>query len=337
MTIEGNTPQGIADGETGIGENEAEALGSLFFDDDEDDASASTPEPSEEGISEEAQADASENDDEAEQTDEHPTEEEQEEQARILAASDDMVVTLTDGTETTVHELKRGWLRESDYTQKTQALSSDQKSVSEAKQRVEQLESIMAEERAMMGRLLESRLPEPPHADLLDIDPVEYIRQKDAHDSQVAEIQQLAAQNTEARQRQHWEMQQAQQTYLANEREALVSAMPELADPAKMAEFTSSVTGALTGEYGYGKHEVGVFTDHRLGRIFSDAIAYRNLQKEIPKAVAQTQGKPPMLKSTPRKSGTSKASKEILSRIDQASNLGDAKSVSDILGDLILG
>ena len=45
----------------------------------------------------------------------------------VAELSDDTLVTLNDGTETTLSELKSGQLRQSDYTKKTQALAEERK------------------------------------------------------------------------------------------------------------------------------------------------------------------------------------------------------------------
>lgn len=333
-----NTAEAIAMGETGISDSDAEAIGALFLnEDDGEEENSSTPTESDERTSEEeAKAEASEDDAEADETaDDNEDTDEDGEPSETLTAADDMKVILPDGTETTVHELKRGNLREADYTRKTQELSQQRKDVEQLEARSRELEQKFEQEREFMANLLESSLVEQPSLELLEIDQFEYHRQKAIYDNQVEHLQRLQHQKAESEQRQQMAAQQAAQERLAYENKMLAEVMPELSDPANKAAFESDVQNIFANTYGFSKEELAATSDHRFVKVISDAIAYQKLQKAAPKAKAATEGKPPMLKSGSRKSARSRQSKDVVDRINQAAQRGDARSVSDILGDLI--
>lgn len=78
--------------------------------------------------------------------------------------------TLSDGTQVTLDELERGYLRQSDYTRKTQDLSRQRGELAEAEQLLRALE---ADPKATIEALQRHLIGDSPMQDLDDLDPVE--------------------------------------------------------------------------------------------------------------------------------------------------------------------
>ena len=87
----------------------------------------------------------------------------------VVSSSDvSDVIRLTDGSEVSLDELERGYLRQSDYTRKTQDLSKQRDELAQAEQLLRALES---DPKATLEALQRHLLVDEP--DLDEIDPVE--------------------------------------------------------------------------------------------------------------------------------------------------------------------
>lgn len=78
--------------------------------------------------------------------------------------------TLSDGTSVSLDELERGYLRQSDYTRKTQDLSRQRSELAQAEQLLQALE---ADPKATLEALQRHLIGDQPSMDLDDLDPVE--------------------------------------------------------------------------------------------------------------------------------------------------------------------
>lgn len=78
--------------------------------------------------------------------------------------------TLSDGTSVSLEELERGYLRQSDYTRKTQDLSRQRSELAQAEQLLQALE---ADPKATLEALQRHLLGDEQQVDLDDLDPVE--------------------------------------------------------------------------------------------------------------------------------------------------------------------
>jgi hypothetical protein len=89
--------------------------------------------------------------------------------SEVVSTSDvSDVIRLTDGSEVSLDELERGYLRQSDYTRKTQDLSKQRDELAQAEQLLRALES---DPKATLEALQRHLLVDEP--DLDEIDPVE--------------------------------------------------------------------------------------------------------------------------------------------------------------------
>ncbi len=303
----------------GITESDAEALGNLFEDD----------EPADE-VTDEPTNESAENDEDTPDTDELEGGE-VEDQEQVIFADESHRVKLADGTETTVHELTRGNLREADYTQKTMKLSQERDELQQFEQKLNDARNII-DQVARANEPQKPRRSDPewtndPYG--FDLAKDKYEEDKEAFDQNVANLQQ---QQLEQQQQSQWQEDQ----YLKQEYNSLITKNPEFSDGAKLNEYWSQATKVM-GEYGFTPEESARFTDHRFVPLMKAAMELKQIKAKRSDTVKDIQSKPKMVKGSNRKSNRGQVSKNVQSRISAAQSSGNARDVSDILGKLLEG
>lgn len=240
----------------------------------------------------EAEAEESDDEDEDESDDAEP-----DGPGEITVDFDGEPLTLT------AEEVKSGYLRQADYTRKTQELADQRKAFEAEAQR--QIEAIN-QRIATLNQLQE---PEPDWARLRDEDPIGYIQQRDAWMEKQQKVQSLMQQRQQETAAQY-------QQRLEQERAALMDALPSWRDDAVRQKESAAITETLTGAYGFTPEELNGLADHRLVRVARDAMKYQQLQKSKPGVTKKTAGKPKVAKPgsssgkiDPKKAAVNKALK----------------------------
>jgi hypothetical protein len=210
-------------------------------------------------------------------------------------------IKLKTGEEVTLDELSNGYLRQSDYTRKTQEIAAQRNEIQSAEQRLTQADQVLRQNLNLAQQVIEAFRPQQPSAALLDSDPHAYMRAQRAFEEadrayravldgqqSIAQRQQQLTQQQEQRQ-----LQERQKT-LAQERQALLEKAPEFRDAAKFEAFQKDAATLSEKHYGLTADEISEITDHRAVMVLRDALAYRKLQSEKMRAVAQAKTAPPM-------------------------------------------
>lgn len=262
----------------------AEKIAALF--------AADEAEPDDEG---EIAADAEAPEEEADAEEDAPADEEAEAPEPAAPAP----IRLSDGTELTVEEVEKGYLRQSDYTRKTQALAEQRKAAEAEFEGVRAERALYAEQLGRLTEVLQGNAPVEPPAELRQTDPAEWTARKQevlAYELQLAKVagerqrvQEQMARDAEAKHAQ----------YLATERERLFEAFPEWATNRDKAQQDMNALRATGAEYGFSDAELDSVADHRAIRLLHDAMQYRKLKAEQSAAKAKVQpkiAKAPVLK-----------------------------------------
>jgi hypothetical protein len=204
--------------------------------------------------------------------------------------------------EVPLSELTKGYSREQDYTKKTMALAEERQRIqsqfaSELKQHLELFEAcdpILSEAKNIDWQALAAN------------DPATYVQLKEAVDQRRAVVEQARAKIAQASQG-NPEAEAAQQAEVAQkETEALIKAMPELADPDKMKGFATEAVNYLRGT-GFDDSEIAELVDHRALTIIDKARRYDAMQKS--KAELPAKKVVPKPKTKPLKSDASDSSR----------------------------
>ena len=208
--------------------------------------------------------------------------------------------------EVTLEDLKRGYSGQK-YVQK------GMQEAAAAKKQAEQVYEALLAERQQMANLYQqlqsgnfAQPPSPPSKELFDQDPIGYMEQKMAYDeakaqydTQMAEMQKVAAQQSEAQKA-------AMQAYLQQEMQALKAVMPEFGDAQKATKIREKLVRGGSEFYGYSPDEIGNVMDHRAIRVLNDALKYREIMSGKAKAEKKSSGAKPVVKPGSKKIGDGK-------------------------------
>ena len=317
----------------GIGLSEAQtAISSLLSPDEDNEATEALDEVDEEEYSEDAeteQADDDEDDSSEEDADldeDEESDDDEDQSLDILSAKVEV-----DGVEMTVEEVKAGYLRQRDYTRKTQEISESRK----------QLEAFNAElnrERAQYEQLLpmleqqlqENAQPEPDWDTLYDLDPRKAARdERKWKQQQEQRIQQLQAVDMEKQRMGQIRAQfveEAKAKYLEAQKQVLPEFIPEWRDDKVAQREASQVRDFLISE-GFSEDDVAGVTSASLVRMARMAMLYAKGSKradEVKAKPKKPQGK--MLKAGSNNTGVRTKSdvQRAQQRFNQTGNVRDA-------------
>lgn len=192
----------------------------------------------------------------------------------------------------TLHELRRGTLREADYTRKTQELADQRKAFeAEREQQAKQLQDKTQQAESLVAFLAQEVDGGYSDAQLSEVylnpasehyNPDEFHRQKAWRDERRSRLHEATAHLHAVRQQQT----EAQQQAIAEHRQAEIKRMVDLfaiKTPEDFQKLETNIAGYLTGEGGFSAEEVkryfgGAF-DARYVQLVDKARKYDEMQK----------------------------------------------------------
>jgi len=286
-----------------------------------------TAESEEEEVTEtEDDLDESESDDE----DEYELDDDNDQVEDAVQDAPSNITVKVDGkdVEVTLDELKQGYSGQK-YVQKGMQEAAQQRKEAEG------VYQALLNERKQINELYQqlqqggvAQAPTPPSRELFESDPIGYMEQKlsydeskAAYDNQMAQLQQVSNQNTQAER-------VAKQTYLKQEMQTLQQKIPEFADSNKASKIKDRLVQVGREHYGYTPEEIGQVMDHRAIQVLHDAMKYRDIMSGKAKAVAKTKKARPIVKAGAKKVNDS-ATKV---RKRQKAKLQKSGSIDDALG-----
>jgi len=186
-----------------------------------------------------------------------------------------------DGKEVQVplSELLNGYQRQSDYTKKTMEAAEQRKTADAEVQKARQERQQYAGELQRMAIQLEGVLQEQSKtdwADLIESNPVEYLKQRQLYEQRQALYQQNMQEQQQLAQQFQNEQAQAQQSYLAKQQEDLLAKLPDWKDDAKAAAEKAAISKFLQ-EQGFEAEDISSIADHRHVIVARKAMLYDQL------------------------------------------------------------
>lgn len=292
------------------------------------------PDESDDTTDEDLQADDAGEDTDGDSDSEENTAEDEDgepdtEQGRFVA--DNAKVRLADGTVTTVHELKRGFLREADYTRKTQETSARLKDTESREAQIKATQEQLEQQSRYVTQLVQSIVGEPPPLTMLDpnspdFDFVGYHQRKANHDAWVQHLTHLQQQDEQSKKQKTEEAAKAEQDKAGKEWAALTEKLPHLADRRKGETFANELRSYLD-TFGFEPQDMkAVALDHRLALIADKARRYDKLLASKATVAKKVEGRPPVQKGGRRLSpqeSRARAATDALSRVQQSGRLDD--------------
>lgn len=221
--------------------------------------------------------------------------------------------------------LKEGFLRQQDYTRKTQELAELRKhaaAAAETAQMAQAFEQATADERKQLSRV-ENELERYKQVDWSNLDVETYIKAKHQMDTlkeQASEIQQKLGQK--AQQFADWRRNQAQQLLQSGET-YLKQSIPSWGEDAKKEVFSQAL------QAGYTEDELKQVFDPRFVKLAWEAAQFRKLQAGKSAAVQQASKAPPVVKpgATSNTAVRESKYKDARTRLKKSGDLRDAAAL----------
>ena len=174
-------------------------------------------------------------------------------------------------------ELKRGHLRQADYSRKTQALQTERQAFDNELAQMRQERAEYAQLQVMKMQLQESVLGQPPVESSFG-DPLAYLRAKDLYREQSDALRMAQAGFAETQQRQANDLSLQQSQALQRGSEQLLNDIPEWKDATIAANEHAEIRDFLLTEAGYTQDEVDNLVDPRAVKIARDALLGHNIR-----------------------------------------------------------
>ncbi|AYD00921.1 hypothetical protein [Neorhizobium sp. NCHU2750] len=199
-----------------------------------------------------------------------------------------------DGQNVSLSEIRASYLRQADYTRKTQELAEQRKAYQEAQFDKNQLrmEALQGIEALKQQMAIEFRQTQQPNWDeLLRDDPHQFLIEQQNWARKEAAVKQMydAEQALRTKQAEYEaEMHQAQ---LRESQTQFLAKYPEMQDKSKSAEALGQITQLLI-DNGFTKEEIEGVSDYRIVGILYELNKAINAQKAIPQVVQKMEQKP---------------------------------------------
>jgi hypothetical protein len=200
-----------------------------------------------------------------------------------------------DGKEVEVaaSELTQGYQRQQDYTKKTMEAAEARKAAEAEIQAARTEREQYSQRLNSMAQQLQGALQEAQNIDwqqLLETDPVEYLKQQHLFTQRQAALQQVQAEQKDSEQKQQAEQAKAREEFLRQQHQALLDKLPEWKDEGKAQAEKAALVKNLQ-DRGFTSDEISTLADHRLVILARDAARYQELMakaKTAAQKVAQT-------------------------------------------------
>jgi len=345
-----NLSDGLLDeilGEDGAGVTDEYEVDEEVSDEEETDATEDELEDEYEDEDEDSEEgpDEGEPDDEDEESDEDESDDHR-------VAEDAVVFEDEQGNPVTAKEARLGYLRQADYTRKTQELSGERKQTLQSREQalsaVQSASEALEDVEMVMSQLAGS----PPDPRLREQDPGEYAAQVADWQNRQRMIQGLRQRRAQEAQKLQRMQSEQVQDILREEQQKLVERLPEWRDPQVQKKELEQIADHFMTEYEYTPEELGQVQDHRAMVIMRKAMLYDQLQAQGKETLNQPpQGKVKKTKSRPKPKGKrvsrgkdgrfarnrKKALQEQSARLSETGSVEDAaRAIETLLGDELL-
>ena len=187
--------------------------------------------------------------------------------------------------EVTLDELRKGYSRQQDYTQKTEKLSQDRKSVDQLKNdftRQSEEAKIKRDQYEKQLQVLSEQIKSSEQKvdldSLYEDDPAEYVRAKAEQDRRKDVLELANKEQERIKAEKQEEYNRTYSNYLEQQRELLVQKLPIYSNKEKGPEFVKNLTN-FAKEIGYSDQEISQLVDHRAVMMLASAYRYDKLKK----------------------------------------------------------
>lgn len=244
-------------------------------------------------------------------------------------------VQTTDGeVDVPLSELKNGYMRQSDYTRKTQQVAEDRKMAEGELGHLQAERQRYAEQLTSMEKALSQQEPTQEQWDALyKENPLEYTRQRDVLRDRKEALTKVGEEQQRLQQQQLAELQGQAQQRLVQERELLPQLIPEWRDE-KVAQEEKTALITFAQGYGYSEQELSGISDSRAVAVLRKAYLYDQLMSKKPVAQKKAQNAPKMTKAGQPKTKvqtSTRRKREAFANISKQSRAGAVNAAVDYM------
>jgi hypothetical protein len=232
-------------------------------------------------------------------------------------------------------ELIKGYQREADYTRKTQAVAEERKAIEAYKAEVAAERQKYADGVNQITAFLQSTAPKPPSADLLESDPVEYLKQQRSFEDHMTRLNAAKAEQASLSKKEQAERSQNFQRVVQEEYGKAIEAIPAWKDDAKATSEKKAIAEYLINSGKYSPEEVGSLVDHRALVIARKAFLYDSLMEKkagVEKKVAEA---PKVQKPGATKSVKTQGQQRFEAKFNRLRGSGKVEDAAAVFRDLL--
>lgn len=257
----------------------------------------------------------------AEDDDETETEEEgAEDEAANPEPADDVTVTVN-GEQVPLSDLKAGYMRQADYSRKTQDVANRRRDLEALSARVNHSVEAIAD-------FLIKQIPEPPNPQLAMTNPNEFVQKKALHEAAVQQVNALLSQAGEVKGVTETLTTEQRKELLAEENAKLAERFPATATNEGRKQFFETAATAAK-ELGYSDDEIQAVADSRMFALAHYAALGMKAEKARDKAKAKVQTAPPVAPQKRQQGNRSnvRRNQEAMKRLSRTGSIEDAMSI----------
>lgn len=182
-------------------------------------------------------------------------------------------------------EALSGYQRQQDYTRAKQAFAEEKRQFVADLENARQQSEVYSQLLPAMVQRLQASLPAAPDPSLIDVNPSAYLRQKEAYEQALGDLQAAASEQARMSEQSQVEQTRKLQAYVAENAAKLPELVPEWKDQKTYERDRHKVREYLSWR-GFSDDEINQAYDARLVAMAADATRWRELQKGKIKPVA---------------------------------------------------
>lgn len=215
-------------------------------------------------------------------------------------ATEEVVETIEDqffninGEQISLSDLKTGFMKNADYTKKTQAIAEERRAYQQNQRDINEVrtQALQGIEALKQELAIQFHFADQPDWDyLLENEPAEYLRQQNAWQKREASVRQMyeAEQHLRAKQAEY----EAEQREIAlrESNARFYEKYPELKDRSKAESAFEKITSFLV-DTGFSADEIQGISDFRIIDVMYQVVNLMEKHKSVPEVVAKIEQKP---------------------------------------------
>lgn len=194
-----------------------------------------------------------------------------------------------------IAEAYKNGLRQSDYTQKTMQVAEQRKAAEAEAAQMRAERAQLQDKLSKAAAVLDAGLQEQSRIDwqqLLQADPVEYLRQQHLANQRQAQLRQIQSAQAEIHQRNQMEQAAQMRAFLQTQQQELLAKLPDWKDDTKAAAERGAIRDYLKAQ-GFDDAAIENITDHRAVVLSRKAMLYDQMMNKANTAAKKVSNLPP--------------------------------------------